>query len=83
MATALALGARKYGTYSWRRTSVRAMTYLHAALRHIYAYIDRADIDPESGASHLGHAMASLAILIDAAKANTLVDDRPEVGNVA
>lgn len=76
---ALAHGAGKYGLYNWRQTRVPAMTYVHAALRHIHAYIDREDTDPDSLAPHLGHAIASLAILLDAARHGVLIDDRPPI----
>jgi hypothetical protein len=73
---ALECGRSKYGFFNWRETQVGANTYISAMLRHIAAYKEGEDLDPESGASHLGHIMASCAILLDAAKCGTLVDDR-------
>ena len=80
MAQALKNGAAKYGQYNWRETKVETMTYIHACLRHVYSYLDGEAIDPESGASHLGHAMACLAILADAEANDGLIDNRPKPG---
>lgn len=81
MGMALKDGAKKYGPYNWRTTNVEVMTYLGAALRHIGAYIDGEDTDPESGNPHLAHALASLAILVDAVEGATEIDNRPLPGN--
>ena len=77
-AEAHAVGANKYGPFNWRDTPVEAMTYAHAALRHLHTWIDGEEIDPESGKTHLGHAIASLNILIDAASIGHLIDNRPK-----
>ena len=77
LAAALADGAKKYGAWNWRGASVETMTYLGAILRHTFAVIDGEDADPQSGVSHLGHISANCAILLDAAKHKTLVDNRP------
>ncbi|MFT3992424.1 MAG: DUF5664 domain-containing protein [Luteolibacter sp.] len=82
IAAALAHGASKYGVWNWREHPVEIMTYLGAMRRHIDAVISGDDIDPESGAYHLGHVAAGCAIVIDAAFAGTLVDNRPLVGNL-
>lgn len=80
LAKVMALGAKKYGAYNWRDQPVSASVYISALLRHIYQWFDGEDIDPESGAPHLGHAMACLAILLDALAQGTLIDDRPKPG---
>lgn len=86
-AMAYKLGADKYGPFNWRpapgteaRPTHSAMTYLHAALRHIHKVIDREDYDPEAAAHHLGCARASLGIYLDAEATGTLLDDRPPKG---
>lgn len=76
-AKALACGAAKYGPWNWRENKVEIMTYLGAMKRHIDQIIEREDIDPESGAHHLGHVAAGCAIVLDAAKHGTLLDNRP------
>lgn len=81
-AEALAEGRIKYGVAKWRECETESMTYLGGALRHLYAYIDGEDIDPESitGKTHLAGAIASLAILVDCIAAGTIVDNRPPKG---
>jgi len=77
-------GAEKYGgAYNWRVKPVRASIYLSAAMRHLAQWLDRQNDDPESGISHLAHARACLAILIDAQTTDSLIDDRPPVGKSA
>lgn len=78
-APAMALGANKYGPYNWRTKAVKLSVYLESIDRHLAAFADRQDIDPESGASHLSHVAACLAIISDAEGIGKLVDDRPEV----
>lgn len=79
-AEALKLGAEKYGPYNWRQYPIQAHAYYAALLRHLTAWWDGEDDDPESGASHLSHAAAGLAILLDAMSSGTLKDDRPATG---
>lgn len=76
-AVVMALGAKKYGPFNWREGSVNASTYYSAAFRHLAAWFDGEDIDPESGAHHLAHVRASMGILLDALAHGTLIDDRP------
>jgi hypothetical protein len=71
------LGAEKYGPYNWREHKVSASVYQAAALRHLMAWWERQDTDPESGQSHLAHARACLGIVLDAEKHGKLNDDRP------
>jgi hypothetical protein len=83
MALAQADGAKKYGPYNWREKPVSTMTFLHAALRHIEAYIDGEAVAADSGVPHLGHAMACLAIIADAFETGNMIDDRPPAGAAA
>ena len=73
------LGADKYGPWNWRVNQVCMTTYVSAILRHLNAFRDGETIDPESGRSHLAHIMASCAIMLDAEKCGTLVDDRSKL----
>lgn len=70
------LGAEKYGPYNWRETGVCATTYVSAIMRHLNAWRDGEDLDPESGISHIAHIATSCNILMDAAACGTLQDDR-------
>jgi hypothetical protein len=72
------LGADKYGPWNWRDNSVAASVYINAILRHVKAWQESEDIDPESGVSHLGHVMACCGILLDAQAVGNLIDDRPQ-----
>lgn len=80
MGQALKEGARKYGAYNWRENDVEVMTYIGATMRHVAAYLDREDVDPESGNHHLAHALASLAILVDSIECGVSIDNRPPEG---
>lgn len=73
-------GAKKYGPYNWRTLDVETQTYVGAALRHLMAWQDGEDTDPDSGNNHLSHALASLAILVDALESGNVVDNRPPKG---
>lgn len=77
LAQALGDGARKYGPYNWREEGVGTRTYVGAALRHTLAYLDGERNARDSGVHHLGHAMACLAIILDAEAVGNLVDNRP------
>lgn len=70
-------GARKYGAMNWRAKKVQAEIYIDATLRHIHSWNEREENASDSGVHHLGHAMACLAILLDAQETGNLIDDRP------
>lgn len=76
-AHAMMNGAEKFGSYNWREKKVQAEIYIDAALRHITAWNEREECASDSGVHHLGHAMACLAILLDAQETGNLVDNRP------
>lgn len=74
-------GTRGYGPFNWREIAIEYSTYLDAACRHIAAFADGEDCsDEDSRVHHLGHAMATLGILLDAIECGTAIDDRPKVG---
>lgn len=70
------LGSDKYGPFNWRDTGVCATTYVAAIMRHLNAWRDGEDLDPESGISHIAHIACSCNILLDAQNCGTLQDDR-------
>lgn len=74
-------GALKYGRHNYRVVGVRMSTYYDAALRHLTAWWEGEDIDPESGVSHLVKAMACLAVVRDAEMAGLVTDDRPPMSH--
>lgn len=83
IAQALGDGARKYGAFNWRITPIEASNYIAAAERHIKSWQDREEYAADSRVHHLGHAAASLAIVMDALACDMLIDDRPPVGPTA
>ena len=70
-------GALKYGRHNWREGDVLASTYFAAAMRHLIAWFEGEDTDPDSGLSHLTKARASLGVLRDAQIQGRAIDDRP------
>lgn len=81
-AKALMRGLIKYGFFNWRENKVEMMTYLGAMKRHIDCLIEGEDIDPDTGAHHLGCVAAGCGIVLDARKHGTLVDNRPPKGQI-
>ncbi len=69
------LGTRKYGRYQYA-SGLEASRLVGAALRHIHAWMEGEEVDPESGASHLGHARCCLAMLLHCQQLGTLKDNR-------
>ncbi len=69
-------GALKYGRSNWRAVGIRASIYYDAIDRHMSAWFEGEDIDPDSGLPHLAHALASLAIIVDAIAGDRFRDDR-------
>lgn len=76
----LANGALKYGRSNWRAAGVRASIYVDAAKRHLDAWFEGEECDPDDGAPHLAAALACLAIIVDADAAGKLTDDRQVAG---
>jgi len=70
-------GALKYGRHNYRAVGVKSSVYYDALLRHMMAWWEGQDIDPESGESHLIKAAACLAVLFDSLHRGNLNDDRP------
>lgn len=69
-------GELKYGRSNFRAVGVRASIYVDACRRHLAAWFEGESVDPDSGVPHLGHALACLAILVEAEAAGNLNDDR-------
>lgn len=69
-------GAEKYGKCNWRRDKILASTYKAAMLRHLRAWCEGEDLDPDSGENHLYHLRACCAVVLDSAMHNSLIDDR-------
>lgn len=83
MALAMMDGAKKYSAFNWRGNQVTASIYVDACKRHLNAWFDGEELAPDSCVPHLAHAIACLAILIDAVETGNLKDDRPPAGSFA
>jgi hypothetical protein len=77
LGVAMMEGARKYGRHNYRVIGVRASVYYDATLRHMVAWWEGENLDPDSGLSHVTKAIASLCVLRDAMLLGKFVDDRP------
>lgn len=77
MQTALVLefGRNKYAAHNWRKGFAWSRP-LSAAMRHITAFADGEDRDPESGLSHLAHAMCCIMFVLEFEKTHPELDDR-------
>lgn len=65
VAKVLTFGAQKYNEENWRKLDNLQDRYSSGALRHIFAHIDKEDLDPESGLSHLAHAICCLMFKLE------------------
>lgn len=70
-------GASKYGRHNFRCAGVRASVYYDGVMRHLMAWWEGEDIDPDSGLSHVTKAITSLVVLRDAMIQGMCEDDRP------
>lgn len=73
-------GAVKYGRHNYRGVGVRASVYFDGAQRHLGAWWEGEDNDPDTGAAQLHHidkALADLMVLRDSMLQGNFTDDRP------
>lgn len=70
-------GGRKYGSHNYRKVGCRASVYYDAIERHIKAWWEGEDIDPDSGLHHLIKAMACCTVMRDSMLMGNWIDDRP------
>ena len=71
-------GARAYGVGNWRKTDGFKLSRVYnALLRHMFAFWRGESIDPDSGLSHLDHAMCNLLFMKYHFLNNPEADDRP------
>jgi dATP/dGTP diphosphohydrolase len=73
----LTFGASKYGDRNWEQGICYSRVY-GAALRHLSAWWEKEDTDPETGLSHLAHAGCCIAFLLAySLRGMCRWDDRP------
>jgi hypothetical protein len=78
LSLAMLEGALKYGRHNYRKAGVRSSIYYDAAMRHLMAWWEGEDVDPDSGISHLVKAIACLVVVRDSELHGNINDDRPE-----
>lgn len=69
-------GRKKYAAWNWAKGMDWSVPY-GCALRHLSAWFNGEDNDPESGLPHLGHVMCNLVMLSTFARTFPEGDDRP------
>jgi hypothetical protein len=75
IALVMDFGKQKYDAHNWRK-GFQWSRPLSAAIRHIMAFNDGEDKDPESGLSHLAHAACCIMFLLEFEKTHKDLDDR-------
>jgi len=75
IAKVLAFGADKYEAHNWRK-GISQSRLIDAALRHLFAYADGEDLDPESGLSHLAHTGCCVVFALNMVHTRPDLDDR-------
>ena len=69
-------GANKYGVGNWLVDPIKATTYVGAMMRHLKAWAEGEDEDLDDNLHPLTHLRNCCAIVLDAEKHGTLIDDR-------
>jgi hypothetical protein len=75
IAEVLTFGAKKYDAHNWRG-GLEYSRLIGAAYRHLSAYNDGEDKDPETGLSHLAHLGCCVLFLLEQEAKGTGQDDR-------
>jgi len=77
VANVFGFGAKKYFANSYRQGETVAWSRTYGSIiRHLFAFWQGEDTDPESGLPHLAHAGTQLFILMEHAAHNKDKDDR-------
>lgn len=74
----LQFGAGKYGERNWERGMAWSRPFA-AAMRHLWAWWRGDDSDPETGLSHLAHALCCIMFLMAYVNRGVGTDDRPRL----
>lgn len=75
VARVLTFGAKKYGEYNWTRGMAWHRPFA-ALLRHAWAFWGGEEFDPETGLSHMAHAMCCCMFLLNYQLLKRGTDDR-------
>lgn len=74
----MGFGAEKYDRDNWRK-GMAWSRLIDASFRHLAAFNDGEDFDPETGLHHLAHARCCMAFLIEYMTTHPELDDRHTV----
>ena len=75
MVKVLEMGAKKYAPYNWKK-GMPVSEVSESLLRHMFAFLEGEDTDPESGIDHLGHVLCNAMFLSYIMKERKQFDDR-------
>jgi Domain of unknown function (DUF5664) len=75
IADVFTFGAKKYAAHNWR-AGFNWSRLIGALERHVTAFKEGEDLDPESGLPHLAHAGCCVMMLLEHQRLNYGVDDR-------
>lgn len=75
VARVMAFGAQKYGKHNWRN-GMDWSRLIDAGLRHVEAFNDGEDFDPETGELHLFHALCCFMFVAEYYDKGLGTDDR-------
>lgn len=76
LGAAMSNGKDKYGRFNWRDTGTTSSVFYDAMQRHLAQWYSGENFAEDSKVHHLGHIMASCAILMDSEFQGSLNDDR-------
>jgi len=65
LGSCLGYGAAKYSEDNWTRVPDASKRYMAAVMRHILAFQQGEELDPESGKPHLAHAATNLMFVLE------------------
>ena len=75
LAKVLTFGAKKYASHNWRH-GIAYSRIIAAIMRHVTAYNDGETLDPETGLSHIAHALCECMFLLEFEQTHPEMDDR-------
>lgn len=75
IANVMGYGAKKYSSHNWRG-GLKWSRVIAAAMRHLQAFNDGEDTDPETGLSHAAHLGCCVMFLLEYIKTHPELDDR-------
>jgi Domain of unknown function (DUF5664) len=81
IAAVMEFGAKKYAKHNWRR-GFEWTSILNSLERHLTAWKDGEDHDPESGLHHLAHVATNVSFLIEHIEQGLGIDDRYKLASI-